>query len=221
MKAADAVRPVGGSVSEANAVSAFVPKQGDGLGHKTALRPMVVVSVGTDHHPFDRLVQWVDRWAQSHPDIDVVVQYGSAQPPSHARSVRFLSHTELVSNISAAAVVVSHGGPATIAETWRAGMIPLVTPRDSGFGEHVDNHQMTFVGVLASRGEVIEICNEAQLDESLRRALSDPTWLRRESGHAWDVSASLRNIEDVVRGVTGKRRSRRSRLLRASRAPSS
>jgi UDP-N-acetylglucosamine transferase subunit ALG13 len=221
MTTADVVRPISGSVAKASTASAFVPKQGDGHSQKTVLRPTVVVSVGTDHHPFDRLVQWVDRWAQSHPDIDVVIQYGSAQPPSHARSVRFVSHTELVANIGAAAVVVSHGGPATIAEAWRAGMIPLVMPRDSGFGEHVDNHQMTFVGVLASRGQVIEICSEMQLDESLRRALSDPTWLHRESRHAWDVSASLRNIEDVVRGVTGKRRARRSSFHRASRATSS
>ena len=30
---------------------------------------LVVVSVGTDHHPFDRLVEWVDRWAGEHPDV--------------------------------------------------------------------------------------------------------------------------------------------------------
>jgi UDP-N-acetylglucosamine transferase subunit ALG13 len=202
----------------------FVPKQDEGEhdAHETAgvtpaLRPMVVVSVGTDHHPFDRLVGWVDRWALAHSDVDVVVQYGSAQLPNHARGVGFLSHTELVANITAAAVVVCHGGPATIAEAWRAGMIPLVLPRNSGFGEHVDNHQMTFTGVLASRGQVIEISDETQLDESLTRALADPAWLHRESGHALDVSVSLRNIEDVVRSVTGKRRARHSLFHRVAR----
>jgi UDP-N-acetylglucosamine transferase subunit ALG13 len=215
------------SVKAPTKAPVFVPRQDEGAheSHQayeaasatTALRPLVVVSVGTDHHPFDRLVGWVDRWAQTHPDVDVVIQYGSAQLPNHARGVGFLSHTELVANITSAAVVVCHGGPATIAEAWRAGMIPLVLPRDSGLGEHVDNHQMTFTGVLASRGQVIEIGDESQLDESLTRALADPAWLHRESGHAWDVSTSLRNIEDVVRGVTAKRRVRRSVLRRTAR----
>lgn len=203
----------------------LIPAQPDGAviagesrsGVVPALRPMVVVSVGTDHHPFDRLVQWIDRWAQHHLNVDVVIQYGSAAPPGHARSVPYLSHTDLVANITAAAVVVSHGGPATIAEAWRAGMIPLVIPRDSGFGEHVDNHQMTFVGVLASRGQVVEIRTETQLGESLDRALEDPSWLHRDSGHAWDVSASLSNIDDVVRRVTNGRAVRRSILRRLIR----
>jgi UDP-N-acetylglucosamine transferase subunit ALG13 len=230
MTTPDAVRPAMSADVEPIAAAGFVPVQEDAttaiddsesIDLATALRPMVVVSVGTDHHPFDRLVQWVDRWARAHPDIDVVIQYGSASRPGHARSVRYLSHTELVTNISAASVVVSHGGPATIAEAWRAGMIPLVTPRDSDLGEHVDNHQMTFVGVLAARGQVIEIGTEAQLGESLGRAIADPTWLHRESGHAWDVSASLRNIEEVIRKVTGAGRVRRSvfrRLVRGGSA---
>jgi UDP-N-acetylglucosamine transferase subunit ALG13 len=219
MTAPDAVRPAEEAGAEPSSAAGLVPVQedaataidaGESINLAAALRPLVVVSVGTDHHPFDRLVGWVDRWAHTRPDVDVVIQYGSAGQPDHARSVRYLSHTELVTNISAASVVVSHGGPATIAEAWRAGMIPLVTPRDSDRGEHVDNHQMTFVGVLADRGQVIEIHTESQLGESLDRAIADPTWLHRESGHAWDVSASLRNIEDVVRKVTGPGRARRS-----------
>jgi hypothetical protein len=43
-------------------------------------------------------------------------------------------------------------------------------PRDSGFAEHVDNHEMIFVGVLASGGQLIEGGSEAQRDESPRRA---------------------------------------------------
>jgi UDP-N-acetylglucosamine transferase subunit ALG13 len=173
-------------------------------------RPSVVVSVGTDHHPFDRLVQWMDGWAQHNPDIDVVIQHGSAEEPRHAQGTRFLSHSELVSKISEAAIVVSHGGPATISEAWRAGMIPIVAPRGAGLGEHVDNHQQTFVGVLAAREQVVEVKTQEQLSDALDRALEDPSWLRRESGHAWDVSASLRNVETVIANLTVKRPARRS-----------
>ena len=26
--------------------------------------PLVFVTVGTDHHPFDRLIHWMDRWLE-------------------------------------------------------------------------------------------------------------------------------------------------------------
>ena len=42
----------------------------------TSRRRLVLVLVGTDHHPFDRLVGWSDAWAREHPDVAVVVQYG-------------------------------------------------------------------------------------------------------------------------------------------------
>ncbi len=49
-----------------------------------ATRPLVLVSVGTDFHPFDRLVAAVDRWAAQHPEARVVVQHGRSRAPRHA-----------------------------------------------------------------------------------------------------------------------------------------
>ena len=57
-------------------------------------RPFVFVTVGTDHHPFDRLVQWVDVWAAAHPEIEVVIQYGEACSPAHADPKAYLTHSE-------------------------------------------------------------------------------------------------------------------------------
>ncbi len=39
--------------------------------------PRVLVTVGTDHHRFDRLIGWVDRWAAAHPEARVLVQHGT------------------------------------------------------------------------------------------------------------------------------------------------
>ena len=44
----------------------------------------ILVTVGTDHHPFQRLVDWGDRYAARHPEHQVFIQYGSARPPAHA-----------------------------------------------------------------------------------------------------------------------------------------
>ena len=40
-------------------------------------RPLVFVTVGSDHHRFDRLVSWVDAWAAGR-DVDCVIQYGTS-----------------------------------------------------------------------------------------------------------------------------------------------
>lgn len=52
----------------------------------------VLVSVGSDHHPFQRLVDWSDAWAIHRPDVHVVVQYGTARAPEHTEAHDFLGH---------------------------------------------------------------------------------------------------------------------------------
>jgi UDP-N-acetylglucosamine transferase subunit ALG13 len=171
--------------------------------HAAVARPLVFVTVGTDHHPFNRLVQWVDGWAASHPEVEVVIQHGEASSPEHGDARAYLSHSELFSFIGRADVIVSHGGPATIAEAWNVGLIPIVAPRGHSMGEHVDNHQQAFAAVLADRDQVIQVTTETELTSALDHALADPQWLRRESALGVDVDASIRNFAAVVTAVTG------------------
>jgi hypothetical protein len=49
--------------------------------------PLLLVTVGTDHHPFDRLVRWVDGWLASSPrrhdsGLTCLMQTGTAAPPA-------------------------------------------------------------------------------------------------------------------------------------------
>lgn len=164
----------------------------------TVTRPLVFVSVGTDHHPFERMVRWVDAWSRRRTDIEVVIQHGEAAGPSHATARAYLAHSELVHHIAQASVVVSHGGPATIAEAWRAGLIPLVMPRSHALGEHVDDHQQAFATVLADREQVVRIGSEDELFAALDRALAEPEWLRRPFARHVDVEQSIHNFSVVV-----------------------
>lgn len=132
----------------------------------------VLVVVGTDHHPFGRLVQWVDRWAQLHPDVACLVQFGTAAPPRVCAGVAYLAHPELQSLMKQARAVVSHGGPGTIMEMRSNGHLPVVVPRDPALGEHVDSHQQRFARVVADGGVVrlaeSEVDFARVLDEALR-----------------------------------------------------
>ncbi len=145
--------------------------------------------VGTDHHPFERVVRWVDAWAGAH-DARVVVQHGTARPPEHAEGVRMLPGDELAELLRSATAVVCHGGPGTIAAVRSAGRLPIVLARDAGLGEHVDDHQVRFVAAAARAGEVRAVDSEAALSSALDEAVADPASQRIEPGSR-DVGATV------------------------------
>jgi len=159
-------------------------------------QPLVLVLVGTDHHPFDRLVQWTDRWAATRR-ARVVIQHGTVRPPAHAEGVVLLPVIELDELQAEATAVVCHGGPGTIAGARAAGIRPIVVARDPSHGEHVDDHQRRFVAVAARAGEVVSVENEAALHAELDRAISTPS-SQRVPPASRDVSSAVARFDDVV-----------------------
>ena len=71
-----------------------------------------VVTVGTDHHRFDRLMDWLERWNAGHPGaVRWVVQHGSSRPMTGADGFAMKPRADLLELLRAADVVVTQGGP--------------------------------------------------------------------------------------------------------------
>ncbi len=140
--------------------------------------PVVLFLVGTDHHPFTRLVRWADDCARNRGrSVRVMVQHGPTAPPQVAEGFALIPHAELLALVEGADVVVCHGGPATIFEVRRSGGMPVVVPRDPSLGEHVDGHQQRFARRMGEAGLVV-LCEEQDtMEAALDRALGDPDWL--------------------------------------------
>lgn len=173
----------------------------------------VLVLLGTDCHPFDRLVRWCDEWVSLHPpgEIRCVVQYGSSIPPQRAKGVDYFSAGDMASQIRNADVVVCHGGPATITECRHAGHLPIVVPRDSSLAEHVDDHQMLFAARMNTAGLVRVAPTEEHLFAALDTALQSPeaftvTPLDEDQRRENTVRAFADVVADVTRSVTPRRR---------------
>jgi UDP-N-acetylglucosamine transferase subunit ALG13 len=132
---------------------------------------LVVALTGTDHHPFERMVQWVDAAAARHRDVRFLIQYGAARPPLVAEGQEFLTHDRLVALLSEATAVVCHGGPGIITEAREAGHVPLCVPRDPHLGEHVDGHQQRFAAVAAGAGVVRVIASLDSFHQELAGAI--------------------------------------------------
>lgn len=113
--------------------------------------PLVAVLLGTDHHPFDRLVSWTDDVRRA-TGADVFVQHGATSLPAGVPGAGVLAPAEMLLLLERATAVVTHGGPGLIMEARAAGHVPVVVPRDPRLGEHVDDHQVRFVARVADSG---------------------------------------------------------------------
>ncbi|WP_410814330.1 glycosyltransferase [Micromonospora sp. 067-2] len=149
----------------------MAPRQRD-----RAARLQLLVAVGTDTHPFDRLVDWLDEWHVEAADhVGLTVQHGHTRAPAVPGAVPFLGYDALQAAMADADLVVCHGGPATILEARRHGHLPIVVPRDPARGEHVDDHQLLFARRLGAAG-MATLCETRQdLRDALAAGLADPT----------------------------------------------
>ena len=171
----------------------------------TTTTPLVFVTVGTDHHPFHRLVAWVDGWFsdQDPTSVRCLVQTGTSRPPGRGEHVEFMSYRDMERTIEAATVVVCHGGPGSIMLCRWLGKRPIVVPRRRDLGEHVDDHQLAFSRRLAANGEL-----ELAEDESTFRGLLSgavagrvPLVIPADGHSAMDAVIKFeRLLEGVMRG---------------------
>lgn len=152
-------------------------------GPRRPQRDPILVVVGTDVHPFERLLDWAGRYAAEH-DVPCVMQFGSSSPRELPGSAAFFDHATLGERLRQASVVVCHGGPATITEARSAGHVPIVVPRDPTLGEHVDDHQQRFAARMGAAG-MVELCRtEEAFRQALDAALADPERLRISGSEA-------------------------------------
>ncbi|MFC7547009.1 glycosyltransferase [Plantactinospora sp. GCM10030261] len=178
----------------------------------------MLVLVGTDTHPFHRLMDWLERWYAGRRDRPTMtVQYGRSRRPLIPGATAFLAHDDLERAITSARLVVTHGGPATIAETRAAGRLPIVVPRDPAHGEHVDEHQLRYAARLAATGDIHLCRSGGELSATLDRGLAAPATFRidpvaeatRQAARTAAAARVGRIVEDLVRATTRSRRGAR------------
>jgi UDP-N-acetylglucosamine transferase subunit ALG13 len=161
----------------------------------------VVVSVGTDHHRFDRLIGWMDNWLRKQTEPpSCLVQYGSSAAPLAADGVDLMSKDEMVALYSSAKVVVVQGGPGSIFDARGVGHLPIAIPRKAVLKEVVDDHQVAFCRQMEQEGEVILVEREDDLHAALDSAMKHPESVRKDPRDplATAAATALRETMDQV-----------------------
>ncbi len=126
---------------------------------------MIFVITGTEKFPIDRMVKEVDRLVYENViQQDVFVQLGSCSfEPKHCKWRRFLDFGDMCNKIKEADTIIAHAGAGTTLLCVQLGHRPLLVPRRKEFGEHVDDHQVSFSKKFATTGLVEIIFDISEL----------------------------------------------------------
>lgn len=162
----------------------------------------VLATVGTDHHPFDRFVEWIDAWHADHDDVEVFVQYGTCKRRPTSPGEQWIEGHELASMMHRADAIVCHGGPSTIIEARSTGTVPIVIPRNPAFGEHVDGHQMRFADFMSTEQNILLARNQTDLSDQLTRVLAGDV---PAASVAENQSATLAQVSAVIDDLMAQR----------------
>lgn len=167
--------------------------------------PFVFVTVGTDHHRFDRLVDICEAWAADR-EVALFVQTGTSRAVAPDAGAPYLPFPTMAEAMTGAAAVVCHGGPATIMLARQCGRTPIVVPRDPERGEHVDGHQQKFSRWMADKGQIVLAAGEAELVTRLDEAMAHPERYRvavsEETNSA--VAEFTRLVDDLLERRRGR-----------------
>lgn len=115
---------------------------------------MILVTVGTEKFPFNRLMSWIEL-LHRHDLLgeDVVVQYGSCTVlPSGSKVYRLLRESEFHELVASARVVIAHCGEGTVLLLDTLSTPYILVPRAQRYREHVDDHQVELARVLERFG---------------------------------------------------------------------
>lgn len=161
---------------------------------------MIFVVLGSQKFQFNRLLEAIDELKMaSMIEDEIVAQVGySDYVPKSFQAIDFVSKNEFDDYISKADYVICHGGTGAIISSLKKGKKVIAVPRNSKFGEHVDEHQYQIVQMFSDL-KLIEPCYDT---EDLFQALMNSDETRYEvfkSNNEVFVNAIRKDIEQIAR----------------------
>ena len=118
---------------------------------------MILVTVGTEKFPFNRLMQWLDNLIEQkliQPEQEeIVIQYGSCTiVPKGVKNYSVLKETDFLSLVEKARLIIAHCGEGTIDLLASLNKPFILVPRQVANNEHIDDHQVELAQELDKQG---------------------------------------------------------------------
>lgn len=129
---------------------------------------MIFVAVGTQF-PFDRLVRYVDVWAEANHETGVAQIAGGEYLPKQLRWERFMPAETFNQHLQAASLIISHAGMGNIITALENRKPIIVMNRQHALGEHRNDHQLDGLGWMKQLPGVYAATTQAELEALLAR----------------------------------------------------
>lgn len=115
---------------------------------------MILVTVGTEKFPFNRLMHWIQVLiSRGFIQEEVVLQYGSCTVlPAGVKAYSLLTEVQFHELVQQARLVISHCGEGTLLLLDANSKPYILVPRKRCLKEHVDDHQIELAIALAETG---------------------------------------------------------------------
>ncbi|MBU7583571.1 MAG: glucosyl transferase [Nostoc sp. TH1S01] len=131
---------------------------------------MILVTVGTEQYPFNRLMSWIEVLLETELiQEEIVVQYGNSTIlPAGAKVYRFVKEDKFQELINQARIVIAHCGEGTLLLLDSLEKPYILVSRSQRYQEHVDDHQVELALALSqinvpiawSPGDLMRFINE-------------------------------------------------------------
>jgi len=156
---------------------------------------MIFVTVGTHEQQFNRLVEYMDKWAAEH-DEKVIIQSGySTYEPKHATWSKLFPYPKMIEMVDKARIVITHGGPSSFIMPLQIGKTPIVVPRRFSFDEHVNDHQVKFCKEVENRMGTIVVVEDV---EKLGSVIENYDDIKREGKNSSNNAKFCSDLEGIV-----------------------
>lgn len=132
---------------------------------------MILVLLGTQDKPFDRLLKAISREIKKGTIKEkVVAQIGFTQfSDDKIKSFDFTDNDEIHALIDKARIVITHAGVGNITECINKGKKVIVVPRLKKYGEHTNDHQMEITKEFAAKKYVLPLYDTKNLSKTLEK----------------------------------------------------
>ena len=132
---------------------------------------MILVTLGTQDKPFNRLLENIDKEIEKGNIKDkVVVQAGHTKYQSNNMEIYdLLDRDEFQKLISKCDLLITHGGVGSILSGLKNNKKVIVAPRLSKYGEHMNDHQIQIVNNFVKEGYILGYYEDDDLGCILKR----------------------------------------------------
>jgi UDP-N-acetylglucosamine transferase subunit ALG13 len=130
---------------------------------------LILVTVGTQRFPFDRLFKELDHLVKKGMIKEkIVAQSGYTNyKPKHFEITKLISSEKMEHYIQESNLVITHSGTSSIIKCLKHKKKVIVVPRMAKYGEHVDDHQLEIAQLFAMKNLIEPVYDIKELGEKI------------------------------------------------------